>query len=127
MRIVVVGSAKENYSPYLLPNIVTMRGEHIHDVAAVLAECDLCIANESGIALLSDLVGTKTLTIVGQIEPSRIRPINGDVITTGIHCQPCLKYPFGPMKYGKCNDECLIGLLSLTVWEKVKGMLNEEK
>jgi ADP-heptose:LPS heptosyltransferase len=131
-RILLVGDSSEyELLPYyhVSPeNIYMLWGYDIKTVAACLARCDLLIANESGVAHLADLVGCKSLVIVGQPETGRIKPFFGEIIQKGLDCQPCYLYPWGKTGYPVCDDKCLTELTAEEVMIEVKkhlGVKNE--
>lgn len=63
--------------------------------AALLAEADLTVSNDSGAAHLSAAVGTSTVTIFGPTDPVLVAPCGqGDHVLrpTGVSCAPCFRY-----------------------------------
>lgn len=62
------------------------------EAVAVLAEVDLLISNDMGLAHIAPAVGTKTLVIFGPTNPETTRPFSDDaiIIREGVDCSPCM-------------------------------------
>jgi len=59
-------------------------------VAAVLAEADVLVANDSGIGHLAAAVGTPVVSLFGPTNPEEVRPFGaGDVVQSDLACVPC--------------------------------------
>ena len=60
--------------------------------AAILAESDLMISNDMGLAHLAPAVGTKTIVLFGPTNPETTRPFapNAFVIREPVDCSPCM-------------------------------------
>jgi heptosyltransferase-2 len=62
------------------------------EAVALLAEVDLLISNDMGLAHIAPAVGTKTLVIFGPTNPETTRPFSDDavIIKEGVDCSPCM-------------------------------------
>lgn len=61
-------------------------------VAALLAECDLLVSNDTGIMHLGAAMGTPTVGIFGPVSPHRwapVGPYTASVAAAGVPCSPC--------------------------------------
>ena len=60
--------------------------------AALLAECDLLVSNDTGIMHLGAAMGAPTVGIFGPVSPQRWAPIGPHataVSANGVECSPC--------------------------------------
>jgi len=73
------------------PVVLTGRTD-LAEAVAVLAEVDLLISNDMGLAHIAPAVGTKTLVIFGPTNPETTRPFSDDavIIREGVDCSPCM-------------------------------------
>jgi heptosyltransferase-2 len=64
----------------------------IGEAAAVLAETDLLISNDMGLAHIAPSVGTETIVIFGPTNPETTRPFseNALVVREPVECSPCM-------------------------------------
>jgi ADP-heptose:LPS heptosyltransferase len=63
-------------------------------VAALLAECDLLVANDTGIMHLGAAMGAPTVGIFGPVSPQRWAPVGPHAIAvsaSGVACSPCVE------------------------------------
>lgn len=62
--------------------------------AALLAECDLLVANDTGIMHLGAAMGAPTVGIFGPVSPQRWAPVGPHAIAvsaSGVACSPCVE------------------------------------
>ena len=60
--------------------------------AAMLAEADVLVANDMGLAHLAPAVGTPSITIFGPTDPATTRPFDegSAIIRVDVECSPCM-------------------------------------
>lgn len=80
--------------------------------AALIAKCNLFIANDSGLMHIAAAKGVKTIGIFGPTNYKRTAPYgkNCYIVRKKLPCSSCLKYPFHSTSSKiKCkrNFECL--------------------
>jgi heptosyltransferase-2 len=73
------------------PTILTGKTK-LDEAVAILAEVDLLISNDMGLAHVAPAVGTKTLAIFGPTNPETTAPFspNVRVIRKEVECSPCM-------------------------------------
>ncbi len=71
---------------------IILTGEtSLSEAVAILAEVNLLISNDMGLAHVSSAVGTKTLTIFGPTNPLTTKPRNSEIIRRkDVECSPCM-------------------------------------
>lgn len=89
--------------------------------AAVLAELDLFVSNDMGLAHLAAAVGTKTLVIFGPTNDANTRPLgdHGVIIRHSVECSPCM------LRECPIDHRCMTKIAPVAVFEKAMQMLNE--
>jgi len=90
--------------------------------SALLAEIDLFVSNDMGLAHLAAAVGTKTLVIFGPTNEVTTRPFasNAAVIREEVECSPCM------LRVCPIDHRCMTRISPATVYDRVIGMLNEK-
>lgn len=78
----------------------------LQELAALLAQCDLVISNDSGPVHVAAAVGTPTITIFGPSDDLKYRPLGEKhkIVKTGIDCRPCGKHQC-PLGHHRCMTE----------------------
>ena len=78
--IVCPGKNEEELCAELVPEATVLSGLNLSEYAAVLAEADCVIANDSGPMHIAAAVGTRTLGIFGVSDPNRTGPWGSESI-----------------------------------------------
>lgn len=93
----------------------------VSEAAALLAECDLLIANDMGLAHLAPAVGTKTIVIFGPTDDVTTRPLSdlASVIRYPVECSPCM------LRDCPIDHRCMTGVSVETVFEAALGSINK--
>ena len=60
------------------------------EAVAILAEIDLLVSNDMGLAHIAPAVGTKTLVIFGPTNEKTTQPIGSEIIRKDVDCAPCM-------------------------------------
>jgi heptosyltransferase-2 len=89
------------------------------EAVALLAEVDLLISNDMGLAHIAPAVGTKTLVIFGPTNPETTRPFSDDavIIREGVDCSPCM------LRDCPIDHRCMTRISVDNVFEKAKSSL----
>lgn len=98
LSVILVGSNEEvEVADEVVSNsrseIVNVVGKtDLAEVAAILSESDLLIANDMGLAHLAPAVGTRTVVLFGPTNPETTRPFspNSEVMSANVDCAPCM-------------------------------------
>lgn len=107
-----VAAAAES-KPFVLTGRTTLA-----EAVAVLAESDLLVSNDMGLAHVSAAVGTRTLTIFGPTDPSTTRPWNGEIIRrTDVECSPCM------LRECPIDHRCMTWISPETVLDQARDLL----
>ncbi len=97
-QVIFLGSAKEKEAlepflrdkPFALTD--TMGQTSLGQLIALIAQCDVLVANDSGPAHLSSLAGTPSVVIYGSTDPSATAPLGEHrIVRVPLDCSPCLK------------------------------------
>ena len=64
----------------------------LDDAVSILAEADLLISNDMGLAHVAPATGTDTVVIFGPTNPETTRPFSphAEIIRKGVECSPCM-------------------------------------
>jgi heptosyltransferase-2 len=64
----------------------------LDDAVSILAEVDLLISNDMGLAHIAPATGTDTIVIFGPTNPATTRPFSphAEIIRKGVECSPCM-------------------------------------
>jgi heptosyltransferase II len=89
----------------------------LSEAIAILAEIDLLVANDMGLAHIAPAVGTKTLTIFGPTRFETTQPIGSQIIRKEVDCSPCM------LRDCPIDHRCMTRISAIEVFEKVKFML----
>ena len=92
----------------------------IQEAAAILAFCDLLIANDMGLAHLAPAVGTQTIVIFGPTNEVTTRPFsdNAQVIRNPVECSPCM------LRDCPIDHRCMTGVSVEMVFEQARAILS---
>jgi len=103
--------------------------------AALMRECDLVVANDSGPMHIAAAQKVPVVAIIGPTHPAYTPPRGGmhKVIWAGVHCAPCYnpeEYIFGTnwngKKVFKCwrgTHECMVAITAEEVYDVVVGQI----
>jgi len=88
--------------------------------AAILAEADLLISNDMGLAHIAPAVGTKTIVIFGPTNPVTTRPFSdiATVVSAGVECSPCM------LRECPIDHRCMTRIPADHVFEKAEAILD---
>ena len=102
----------------LKPVVLTGQTD-LAEAVALLAEVDLLISNDMGLAHIAPAVGTKTLVIFGPTNPETTRPFSDDavIIREGVDCSPCM------LRDCPIDHRCMTRISVDNVFEKAKASL----
>lgn len=66
----------------------------LEEVAALIAECDLFVGNDSGLLHLALAAGVPTVAVFGATPPAQVMHTsrNAVAVVTGVPCQPCYRH-----------------------------------
>jgi heptosyltransferase-2 len=94
----------------------------IEDATAILAEIDLLISNDMGLAHLAPAVGTETLVIFGPTNQLTTRPFSDSagIVTADVECSPCM------LRDCPIDHRCMTRISVEQVFERAKAILNNE-
>jgi lipopolysaccharide heptosyltransferase II len=71
------------------PLILTGKTD-LSEAVSILAEVDLLVSNDMGLAHVAPATGTKTLVIFGPTNEKTTRPIGSEIIRKNVECAPCM-------------------------------------
>ena len=96
----------------------------LRELAALISECDVMIANDSGAMHIACAVGTPTLAIFGSTDPKLTGPLAAghDVIKKDFSCSPCFER--------SCLTKdlrCMYTVTAEEVFFKIKELLPHER
>jgi len=120
--LVFLGADEEEFVETFqnLPRVKLFKGLELFQVAGLLKQCHLLIANDNGIAHLASAIGVQTVTIFGPSNPVRTAPYNqqGGVISKKLFCSPCI-YESAQCKRVDAPLECMHSIRVEDVLEKI--------
>jgi ADP-heptose:LPS heptosyltransferase len=133
-QIVVVGSTDDRRDvdrmlaalqcPYLDLTGKTSVGE----LAAVLARCDLLVANDSGVGHLASAVHTPVVSIFGPSNDRAYRPLTSTVVAADLPCRPCFYRGFERGLPNGCGTrQCMKLVTSTVVARTAQRVLSEAR
>jgi heptosyltransferase-2 len=116
-----LGVSQEVFDGSRLKPVVLTGQTELAEAVAVLAEVDLLISNDMGLAHIAPAVGTKTLVIFGPTNPETTRPFSDDavIIREGVDCSPCM------LRDCPIDHRCMTRISVDNVFEKAKASLKE--
>lgn len=87
------------------------------EAVALLAEVDLFVSNDMGLAHVAPAVGTKTLVIFGPTNEKTTRPVGSEIIRKTVECSPCM------LRTCPIDHRCMTRISADEVFEKAKAIL----
>jgi heptosyltransferase II len=104
---------KSRFKPFVLT------GEtNLSEAVAILAEVDLLVANDMGLAHVAPATGTKTLVIFGPTNDKTTRPIGSEIIRKTVECSPCM------LRDCPIDHRCMTRISPDEVFEIARRLLN---
>jgi heptosyltransferase-2 len=98
---------------------VILTGEtDLSQAVAILAEIDLLVANDMGLAHVAPATGTKTLVIFGPTNDLTTRPIGSEIIRKTVECSPCM------LRDCPIDHRCMTRISPDEVFEIARKLLN---
>ena len=101
-------------------DVLLVKGLSLGRVAALLAQCDVYLGNDSGLTHLAAALGIETVAVFGPTDPVQWGPRgrNVSVVTHDVNCSPCDPSMMKACAHRKCLAELtpslVIGLLEKT-------------
>jgi heptosyltransferase-2 len=92
---------------------------NLSEAVALLAEIDLLVSNDTGLAHVAPAVGTKTLVIFGPTNEKTTQPIGSEIIRKTVECSPCM------LRTCPIDHRCMTRILVSEVFEKAKEILKK--
>lgn len=91
--------------------------------AAILAESDMLVSNDMGLAHLAPAVGTRTLVIFGPTNPVTTRPFadHAEIIREPVECSPCM------LRDCPIDHRCMTRISADAVLFRITSMLSDEQ
>lgn len=99
---------------------VSLAGDtNLSDAVGILAESDLLVSNDMGLAHLAPAAGTPTITVFGPTKDSTTRPFSkiAEIVRNPVECSPCM------LRVCPIDHRCMTGLLPESVLERVEATL----
>ena len=91
---------------------------NLAEAVAVLAEVDLLVSNDMGLAHIAPAVGTRTIVIFGPTNEKTTRPTGAEIIRKPVECAPCM------LRDCPIDHRCMTRISPAEVFEKAKNILN---
>jgi heptosyltransferase-2 len=107
----------------LKPAILTGKTD-LAEAVAVLAEADLLISNDMGLAHIAPAVGTRTIVIFGPTKPETTRPFsdNAEIIRrTDVECSPCM------LRDCPIDHRCMTWITPDIVFKRAEALLGTNR
>ncbi len=123
LRPVLLGSPDEiEVSRLVCENadveMVDLTGKTLLDEAvALIAEADLMVSNDMGLAHVSAAVGTRTVTVFGPTNPLTTAPWGAQIVREDVECSPCM------LRDCPIDHRCMIRVTPEMVFEQVLELL----
>jgi heptosyltransferase-2 len=123
-NVILVGAkdeiavSNEVFEKAKLKPIVLTGETDLSEAVAVLAEVDLLVANDMGLAHVASATGTKTLVIFGPTNDKTTRPIGSEIIRKTVECSPCM------LRDCPIDHRCMTRISPDEVFEIAERLLN---
>lgn len=104
--------AKSGKKPIILTGKTSLA-----EIVALLAEIDLLVSNDMGLAHIAPAVGTKTLVIFGPTNEKTTQPLGSEIIRKTVDCAPCM------LRTCPIDHRCMTQISAEEVFEKAKSVL----
>lgn len=94
-------------------------GTNLSEAVGVLAECDLLVSNDMGLAHIAPATGTRTITIFGPTKDATTRPLShvAETMRNQVDCSPCM------LRECPIDHRCMTGLVPEQVFARVVSAL----
>ena len=105
-------------------NTIDLSGKTtIAEAVALLAELDVLVANDMGLAHIAPAVGTQTVVIFGPTDPTTTRPYsdNADILSYNVECSPCM------LRDCPIDHRCMTNVTVANVFDSVVAALYPEE
>lgn len=105
-------------------NTIDLSGKTtIAEAVALLAELDVLVANDMGLAHIAPAVGTQTVVIFGPTDPTTTRPYsdNADILGYNVECSPCM------LRDCPIDHRCMTNVTVANVFDSVVAALYPEE
>ena len=105
-------------------NTIDLSGKTtIAEAVALLAELDVLVANDMGLAHIAPAVGTQTVVIFGPTDPTTTRPYsdNADILSYNVECSPCM------LRDCPIDHRCMTNVTVAHVFDSVVAALYPEE
>lgn len=95
----------------------------IAEAVALLAEADILVANDMGLAHIAPAVGTRTVVIFGPTDPITTRPYsyNADILKYDVECSPCM------LRDCPIDHRCMTNVTVADAFDRVVAALYPEE
>lgn len=98
----------------------------VGELAAVLARCDLLVANDSGVGHLASAVCTPVISVFGPSNDRAYRPLTSTVVAADLPCRPCFYRGFERgLPKGCGTRQCMQLVTPSMVAREAKRVLRE--
>ncbi len=127
--IVLIGSADDSE---VAGEVASMSGVKTIDLSgkttiaeavALLAEVDVLVANDMGLAHIAPAVDTRTVVIFGPTDPTTTRPYsdNADILKYDVECSPCM------LRDCPIDHRCMTNVTVADAFDRVVAALYPEE
>lgn len=115
------GAASAEVAKAMRTKALDLTGEtELDEAVAVIAESDLLISNDMGLAHVAAAVGTPVVTIFGPTNHLTTAPWGGTVVREPVDCSPCM------LRDCPIDHRCMTRVAPGTVIEEALGLLKAE-
>lgn len=90
---------------------------NLAEAVAILAETDLLVSNDMGLAHIASAVGTQTIVIFGPTNEKTTQPIGSEIIRKKVDCAPCM------LRDCPIDHRCMTQISAEEVFKRVKKIL----
>jgi heptosyltransferase-2 len=98
--------------------IVDLTGEtSLEDAVSIIAEAEIMISNDMGLAHISAAVGTATLTVFGPTNYLTTAPWGAEIVRENVECSPCM------LRDCPIDHRCMTRIEPGKVFERAKEIL----
>ena len=124
VNVVLVGAkdeaevAAEVYEKSEEKPIVLTGKTNLAEAVGVLAEIDLLVSNDMGLAHIAPAVGTATIVIFGPTNEKTTRPVGSEIIRKPVDCAPCM------LRDCPIDHRCMTRISPEEVFERAKSIFN---
>ncbi len=94
---------------------------NLAEAVAVLAETDLLVSNDMGLAHIAPAVGTGTLVIFGPTNEKTTQPFGSEIIRKKVDCAPCM------LRDCPIDHRCMTRISAEEVFEKAQEKLSTDE